>query len=139
MKSIVVRKAYGHRIALRFFTALFLAAIAVIAACFRQLAWIILLMCSPVLAGMIGMLLYYETWQVILEQDGIRKRVFGFSGKARGYSQIKDVVTRRSYTEQGIIRVTFSDNSSIKFRLEDENAEKAKKRILSYHSIRDIA
>lgn len=138
MKSMVVRKAYGHRIALRFFTVLFLAAITAVAACFRQLAWIMLLMCSPVLAGMIGMLLYYETWQVIFEQDGVRKKVFGLSGKVHGYSQIKDAVTRRSYTEQGIIRVIFTDNSSIKFRLEDENAEKAKKRILSYHSIREI-
>ena len=64
--------------------------------------------------------------------------LIGVGNSNKTYHQIKDVISRLSYTEQGIVRITFIDNRSIKFRLEDENADKARKRILSYHSIRNI-
>jgi len=84
------------------------------------------------------MLLYYETWKISFDSDGVRKKVFGVSVKAYSYHQINDVISKSSYTEKRIVRITFIDNRSIRFRLEDENAENARKRILSYHSIRNI-
>ena len=138
MKSIIVKKCNSHRIAVRFFTIVFLLVPAILSLCFKQTVWIMMLLCSPVAVGMILMLLYYETWKISFDSDGVRKMVFGVSGKAYSYHQIKDVISRLSYTEQGIVRITFIDNRSIKFRLEDENADKARKRMLSYHSIRNI-
>ena len=138
MKSIIVKKRNSHRIAVWFFTIVFLLAPVILALCFKQTVWIMMLMCSPVIAGMILMLLYYETWTISFDSDGVRKKVFGVSGKAYSYRQIKDVISRWSYTERGIVRITFTDNRFITFRLEDENAEKARKRLLSYHSIRSI-
>ena len=138
MKSIIVKKCNSHRIAVRFFTIVCLLVPAILSLCFKQTVWIMMLLCSPVTAWMILMLLYYETWKISFDSDGVRKKVFGVPGKAYSYHQIKDVISRLSYTEQGIVRITFIDNRSIKFRLEDENADKARKRILSYHSIRNI-
>ena len=138
MKSIIVKKRKSHRTAVRLFLIVFLLVPVILALRFKQTIWIMMLMCSPVIAGMTLMLLYYETWKISFDSDGVRKKVFGVSGKAYSYHQIKDVISRWSYTEQGIVRITFADNRSIKFRLEDENAEKARKRILSYHSIRNI-
>ena len=74
MKSIIVKKRNSHRIAVWFFTIVFLLAPVILALCFKQTVWIMMLMCSPVIAGMILMLLYYETWTISFDSDNIHLR-----------------------------------------------------------------
>lgn len=138
MKSIVVKKRNSHRATLRLFTVVFLLIPILLVFCFKQSIWAMLLLCLPIIVGMLLILLYYETWEIFIDSKGVRKKLFGIPGKTYSYHQIKDVISRWSNTEQEIIRITFTDNKTIMFRSKDENADKARKQILSYHSIRNL-
>ncbi len=138
MKTIIVKKRNSHRATLRLFTVVFLLVSIILVFCFKQSIWAMLLLCLPIIVGMLLMLLYYETWEIFFDSKGVRKKLFGMSGKTYSYHQIKDVISRWSNTEQEIIRITFTDNKTIMFRSKDENADKARKQILSYHSIRNL-
>lgn len=139
MKTITVRKPRGHRALMRTLAVLTVLVPVLMAVCFRQSFGVMLLLCLPVIALSLGMFLYYESWQVCFDSRGILKSVFGIKGKHRGYYEIKDVISRRSASEHGeIVRIIFKDGGSVKFRVADENGEKARKCILSRHTIRNL-
>ena len=80
--------------------------------------------------------LYYATWQITFDADGIQKRLFGINHKKHKWTQVKDVrsawlISERSYG----ISIIFKNRKTIHFRLDCENAEAAKKLILSHCSI----
>ena len=80
--------------------------------------------------------LYYATWQITFDADGIQKRLFGINCKKHAWTQIKEVcsawlISERSYG----ISIIFKDRKAIHFRMDCENAEAAKKLILSHCSI----
>ena len=80
--------------------------------------------------------IYYETWQIILEQKKIYKKVFFLRFKQYSYFEIKDAVIWHSYTQYQCITVSFSDGKHLQFRLEDENAHAAISRISSCRTVR---
>ena len=80
--------------------------------------------------------LYYATWQITFDADGIQKRLFGIKCKKHAWTQIKEVRSAWSISERNyIIRIVFKDRKAIHFRMDCENAEAAKKLILSHCSI----
>ena len=79
---------------------------------------------------------YYQTWQIILEQKKIYKKVFFLRFKQYSYFEIKDAVIWHSYTESYSITISFSDGKSMQFRLTDENARIAISRISSCRTVR---
>lgn len=137
MKTITVRKPRSHRAAIRTFAVLEVLVPFLMAVCFRQSLYLMILLCSPALVIGMGLLLYCETWSIRFDSRGITRSVFGASGKVHGQGDIVDVLTRWSSADRAqILRITFSDGRSVKFRLTDENGEKARKWILSRHTIR---
>ena len=79
---------------------------------------------------------YYATWQITFDADGIQKRLFGINHKKHEWTQVKDVrsawlISERSYG----ISIIFKNRKTIHFRMDCENAEAAKKLILSHCSI----
>lgn len=80
--------------------------------------------------------LYYATWQITFDADGIQKRLFGINHKKHAWTQVKEVcsawlISERSYG----ISIIFKDRTAVHFRMDCENAEAAKKLILSHCSI----
>lgn len=80
--------------------------------------------------------LYYVTWQIILDANGIHKRLWGINQKFHTWAQIKDVRSTWLISENNyVVSIKFTDGKAIHFRMDCENAEAAKKLILSHRSI----
>ncbi len=80
--------------------------------------------------------LYYATWQITFDAAGIQKTALGNQSKKYAWTQVKEVrsawlISERSYG----ISIIFKDRTAIRFRMDCENAEAAKKLILSHCSI----
>ena len=139
-KTVVIKMRKTHRIAvLIMFSLLYL---------FMLAAMINLVALSEFGFGIILMLfaiptflflpfpLYYATWQITFDADGIQKRLFGINHKMHPWTQVKEVrsawlISERSYG----ISIIFKDRKAVCFRMDCENAEAAKKLILSHCSI----
>ena len=139
-KTVVIKMCKTHRIAvLIMFSLLYL---------FMLTAMIYLITLSEFGFGIILMLLaiptflflpfplYYATWQITFDAGGIQKRLFGINHKKRAWTQVKEVrsawlISERIYG----ISIVFKDRIAIHFRMDCENAETAKKLILSHCSI----
>ena len=139
-RIVVIKMCKAHRIAvLIMFSLLYL---------FMLAAMIYLVALSEFGFGIILMLLaiptflflpfplYYATWQITFDVDGIKKRLFGINHKKYAWTQVKEVrsawlISERNY----VISIVFKDRKSIHFRMDCENAEAAKKLILSHCSI----
>ncbi|MBQ7099840.1 MAG: hypothetical protein IJO05_08995 [Oscillospiraceae bacterium] len=139
MQTITVRKPRSHRATSRMFAVFSVLVPVLLTVCFRQLLGVMLLLCLPAIAVSMGVLLYDESWRVCFDANGVQKAVFGIAGKHHCYNEIKDVVSRCSVSEHGVIlRIIFNDGGAVKFRMQDENGEKARKYILSRHTIRNL-
>lgn len=97
---------------------------------------LICLILSPIFFSILGILLYYQSWQIVFATNQIYKKVFFVTKKIYSYSQITDIVRDESYTEYEHILVTFKDGRKIMFRTTDENAYAAIKILCSHRSIR---
>ena len=118
MKNVVtVKKNKAHRAGLWFF--------------------LVLVVCVPIILCVFFMALYYEVWQLSFSQKEISiKRLF-FKLRTYSYAQISDAYTTYSISLRGEhICLTFSDGKRIVFLLNDENADKAKRILMSHHSLR---
>ena len=139
-KIVVIKMRKAHRIAvLVMFSLLFLfmlaAMIYVIASSELEIGIILMLLAIPTLL-FLPFPLYYATWQIKFDADGIEKRLFGIKCKKRIWTQVKQVrsgwlISERNY----VISIVFKDRNAIHFRMDCENAEAAKKLILSHCSI----
>ena len=139
-KTVVIKMRKTHRIAvLIMFSLLYL---------FMLAAMIYLVALSEFGFGIILMLLaiptflflpfplYYTTWQITFDADGIKKRLFGINHKKYAWTQVKEVRSEWLISERNyVISIVFKDRKSIHFRMDCENAEAAKKLILSHCSI----
>ena len=139
-KTVVIKMRKTHRIAvLIMFSLLYL---------FMLAAMIYLVALSEFGFGIILMLLaiptflflpfplYYTTWQITFDADGIKKRLFGINHKKYAWTQVKEVRSAWLISERNYgISIVFKDRKSIHFRMDCENAEAAKKLILSHCSI----
>ena len=126
-KTVVIKMCKAHRIlVLTIFSLLFL---------FVFVAMILLIIAVPTIL-FLPCPLYYATWQITFDADGIKKRLFGINHKKYAWTQVKEVrsawlISERSYG----ISIIFKDRKAIHFRMDCENAEAAKKLILSHCSI----
>ena len=81
-------------------------------------------------------LLYYATWQITFDAEGIQKQLFGINHKKYTWTQVKEVRSAWLISERSNgISIIFKDKKAIRFRTDCENAEAAKKLILSHCSI----
>lgn len=139
-KTIVIKMRKAHRIlVLTMFSLLFLfmlaAMIYVITSSKFEIGIILMLFTIPTFL-FLPFPVYYATWQITFDADGIQKRLLGINCKKRPWTQVKEVrsawlVSERSYG----ISIIFKNRKAIHFRMDCENAEAAKKLILSHCSI----
>ena len=139
-KTIVIKMRKAHRIlVLTMFSLLFLfmlaAMIYVITSSKFEIGIILMLFAIPTFL-FLPFPVYYATWQITFDADGIQKRLFGINHKKHEWTQVKEVrsawlVSERSYG----ISIIFKNRKAIHFRMDCENAEAAKKLILSRCSI----
>ena len=139
-KTIAIKMRKAHRIlVITMFSLLFLfmlaAMIYVITASQFEIGIILIVLAIPTFLFLPSPL-YYATWQITFDANGIQKRLFGINCKKRPWTQVKEVrsawlVSERSYG----ISIIFKNRKAIHFRMDCENAEAAKKLILSHCSI----
>lgn len=80
--------------------------------------------------------LYYATWQITFDADGIQQRLFWINQKRHAWTQVTEVRSAWLISERNFgISIKFKDGKTIRFRMDCENAEKARKLILSHRSI----
>ena len=139
MNAVVVMKKRSHRVfALIMGVAMLLMPIFISIAA-RISVEMMLLCFAPVFVIACPMIWHTLTWKLCFDSKGITNTVFGFRGKTHGYQEIRDAVYRYSSSDSAmIVRIVFADGKSVKFRVVDENAQKARKYLLSHHSIRQI-
>ena len=139
-KTVVIKMRKTHRIAvLIMFSLLYL---------FMLAAMIYLVALSEFGFGIILMLLaiptflflpfplYYASRQITFDADGIQKRLFGIKCKKHAWTQVKEVRSAWLISERNYgISIIFKDKKAVRFRMDCENAEAAKKLILSHCSI----
>ena len=139
-RIVVIKMCKAHRVAvLAMFISLFLfmlaAMIYVITSSKFEIGIILMLLAIPTFL-FLPFPLYYATWQITFDSDGIQKRLFGINHKMHPWTQVKEVrsawlISERSYG----ISIIFKDRTAVHFRMDCENAEAAKKLILSHCSI----
>lgn len=139
-KPVVIKMCKAHRIlVLTIFSLLFL---------FVFVAMILLILLGDYEIGIILLIiavptilffpcpLYYATWQITFDADGIQKRLFGINHKKYTWTQVKEVRSAWLISERSNgISIIFKDKKAVRFRMDCENAEAAKKLILSHCSI----
>ena len=139
-KTIVIKMRKAHRIfVLTIFSLLFL---------FMLAAMILLILSGDYGIGISFLIiavptilflpcpLYYATWQITFDADGIQKRLFGINHKKYAWTQVKEVRSAWLISERSNgISIIFKDKKAVRFRMDCENAEAAKKLILSHCSI----
>ena len=139
-KTIVIKMRKAHRIfVLTTFSLLFLSMLAamiyVITASKFEIGIILMLLAIPTFL-FLPFPVYYATWQITFDADGIQKRLFGINCKKRPWTQVKEVRSAWLISERNYgISIIFKNRKAIHFRMDCENAEAAKKLILSHCSI----
>ena len=139
-KTIVIKMRKAHRIfVLTTFSLLFLfmlaAMIYVITSSKFEIGIILMLLAVPTFL-FLPFPVYYATWQITFDADGIQKRLFGVNCKNHPWTQVKEVRSAWLISERSNgISIIFEDKKAVRFRMDCENAEEAKKLILSHCSI----
>lgn len=139
-KTVIVKMRKTHRIlVITIFSLLFLfmltAMIYEIASSAYEMGTAIMLLAIPTFL-FLPFPLYYATWQITFDAGGIQRHVLGISGKKRPWTQVKEVHSAWLISERSSgISILFKDGKAIHFRMDCENAEAAKKLILSHCSI----
>jgi len=139
-KTIVIKMRNAHRIlVITTFSMLYLfilaAMIYLITLSEFEIGIILIVLAIPTFL-LLPLPLYYATWQITFDADGIQKRILGINCKKRPWTQVNEVrsawlISERSYG----ISIIFKDKKAVRFRMDCENAEAAKKLILSHCSI----
>ena len=137
-KTVVVRKNKERRIGIRFFTVALMMFLGMLVLCAQSAYCCLAIICAPIAFSSLAILIYYESWRISFLPDKITKSAFYIPSGDLSYAQIKDVTVSRSSTEYDHVSVVFSNGEHVRFRCDDDNADKALKRILSHHSMRRI-
>lgn len=139
-KQIVVRRCKAHRIGIWAFSAVFTFALLAYVIFMANLAGLppvtAVMYCIIPVALLMPLSLYYASWQITFDANGIHERLFWFNAGSHSWAQVKEVRSTFSHTEQEVISIQFKDGKTLRFRMICENAEKARKLILSHHSIK---
>lgn len=141
-KTVVVKMCKAHRIlVLTIFCLLFMfmlaAMIFLISSADFGFGINLLLIAIPTIL-FLPCPLYYATWQILFDAEGIQKRLFWINQKHHPWTQVKEVRSAWLISERSFgISMKFKDKTAIRFRMDCENAEQAKKLILSHCSIEE--
>ena len=139
-KAVVVKMRKSHRIFILTtfsfsFICTLMAMIYVISASDYDIEIVLFLLAVPAFL-FLSYPLYYATWQIAFDSDGIQKRLFWINQKRHAWTQVKAVHSAWLISERSFgISIKFKDRKTIRFRMDCENAEQAKKQILSHCSI----
>ena len=139
-KTIVIKMRRAHRIfVLTTFSLLYISMLAAMVYLFTlsELEFGISLMLLSIPTFLfLPLPLYYATWQITFDADGIQKQLLGINCKKRLWTQVKEVRSAWLISERSNgISIIFRDKKVIRFRMDCENAEAARKLILSHCSI----
>ena len=139
MKTIVVKKKRSQRL-FALIMGVATALVPVITSLITRISMGMMLLCfAPAFLIVFPLVWHTLTWKLCFEANGITNFVLGFRVKIHGYQEIQDAICRYSSSDSAlIVRIVFADGKSVKFRMDDENAQKARKYLLSHHSIREI-
>ena len=139
MKTIVVNKKRSQRL-FALIMGVATALVPVITSVITRISMGMMLLCfAPAFLIVFPLVWHTLTWKLCFEANGITNFVFGFRVKIHGYQEIRDAVCRYSSSDSAlIVRIVFDDGKSVKFRMDDGNAQTARKYLLSRHSIREI-
>lgn len=141
-QPVVIKLRKSHRIATFilyafFFFALLLAT--VFLAPPAAFGWgMSLLLFAMAAIPLLPLPLYFGTWQITFDSKGIHKKLFWIKGKSHTWAQVKEVRSALLISEKNtVVSILFKDGKAIRFRMDCENAEKARTHILSHCSIKD--
>ena len=135
-KTVVVKKNKGRRNGV-----LFLAialSIWILILCLQNAYMEFAVLCVLIALAVSVILLYFETWMVSFSSDRITKKVFFLTVVNVSYAQIMDVEVAHSCTEYIHVRINTLNGKRVIFRMDDENANKALRRITSHCSVRRV-
>lgn len=79
--------------------------------------------------------LWHITWRVTLDEQGVRKEVFGRTTRSYAWTQVQGVERFKPTGELSYIYVLFKDGKKLSFRIDWENALKAKVFLQSRFSV----
>lgn len=138
--TVVIRLCKSHRIAVYILSGsliLFSLAAMMLLVSFTEFrAGMKLLLCAAAILPLLPLPLYFAAWQITFHKGGIRRRLFWIHQENLPWTQVAEVRATWSAAERNrIIRIRFRDGKTIRFRMDCENAEKARRFILSHCSI----
>ena len=141
-QDVCVKRNKKHRILLRLLTICHSIATIILVVASKQItteqAWILIaVLCVGINLSAFSILCYFETWTLIVTQSGIKRKCF-LSNAAFSYSQIKCITLSYSYTERYIVNIRIVNGQTLRFRFEDENANKAVTKLKRHTSIQSI-
>lgn len=139
-KSVVIKMCKSHRISILILSAFLIICMLVAIIYMISLSEFgfgtSLLLCTAAIIPFLPLPLYYATWQITFNKSGIHKHLFWINQKSRAWTQVKEVRSAWLTSEKShIVSIIFKDGKTIRFRMDCENAEKARKLILSHCSI----
>lgn len=134
-KNVIVRKCKAERYCFRVLVS---ALVLVILFSFCQGLYLLLVILVPMVLIFSLILAYMESWQIVFSGSGIQKKCFFRTMRHYSYADMTDAQASYSYTMHEYVTLTFCDSKCIRFRLKDENAAKALKRILAHKSVRRV-
>ena len=111
-----------------------LAAVFIVVALWENAEYVIPL-CGIFLFPMLVLEIYCETWQICFGER-ICKKVL-FCTRTHEWRELKEAKKYYSLSESDVtVTLIFTDGKSFRFRLKDQNAEKAEKIILTHCNIK---
>lgn len=139
-KTVVIRKRKSHRIAVYILSAILIICLDAELFYIFKLAelklGISLLLCAAAIFQFLLLPFYFASWKITFCASGIQKQLFGFKQKGRAWTQVKQVRSVWSASERNyVVCILFKDGKTIRFRMDCDHAENARKLILSHCSI----
>lgn len=134
-KAIVLKKCKNHRVGIVAFSVAMLAVLTVCVIALRSATAMLLYI--PILVILAPLTLYYLSWNIRLEEKVIVKSVFFRETNRFSYSMLREVVKRYYISERDFtIRMHFVNGKTLQFRMDDESADKAMKKLQKHCSIK---
>ena len=136
-KEVVVRKKRSQRLGV-FFVFLLMLTLSIFATVFLYPLYYFGLLSIIGAMPALYIFLYYEIWCISFSAKEITVKCMFQRTRSYSYSQIVDGYIANSYTMYQHVSLTFCDKRKLRFRMEDENANRALKTIQSHYSLRSL-
>ena len=136
-KAVVLKKCKSHRVGT---IVLCISMLVVLTVCVLPLrSAVAILLYIPILVILAPLTLYYLTWQIRFEEKEIIKSVCFRETKRYSFTMLREVVKSYYVSERNFtIRMYFVDGKILQFRMDDENAIQAVKKLQRHCSIKTL-